>query len=562
MGMATIFIHDSHHRDARLRAPIDGVSDGHLMDRFIDEKDDCAFAELVRRHSAMVLGVCQRVLHNAHDSEDCFQAAFLVLVRKADTIQPREMVGNWLYGVAYRTALEARKLSARRRDMERKKSTQPPLDTSHELWQELRPVLDQELSRLPDKYRAVLVACDLEGKTRHEAAEQLGLPEGTVASRLARARAMLSKRLTKYSLAMNTNLLIAVFAEDATPPEVPPSLLEATIRAGTSLAAGNGANDFVSSKVASLTDTVVQGMAMAKMKIAAVMVLILFVIGLGLSALLPAVQAQRNVDPDQHEGQKKGFDPKKVKPETLRDCVLQTVDLDKCVLHARRSNFATEEGTALYEVQVTPNTVVVIDGREGTLEELKFGDTFNMQIQRQADGPPRALRIETTGREMMGVVEAMSDRTVTIHAEPRGKIGVEETIFDLDEKLTVFIDGKTLKFSDLKARMKVTIKMSANKSKVVTIQALGPKVAAVVKKVDAVKQTVSLQINDTNMVVEGITLMPDAPVLIAGKKSKLNDLQPGMPVNVQMSAETERSVILEIAVPTPAVVERRQVGAK
>jgi len=153
-------------------------------------------------------------------------------------------------------------------------------------------VLDQELSRLPDKYRAVLVACDLEGKTRHEAAEQLGLPEGTVASRLARARAMLSKRLTKYSLAMNTNLLIAVFAEDAAPPEVPPSLLESTIQAGTCLAIGDSAEAFVSNKVASLTDAVVHGMAMAKLKIAVATVLILFVIGLGLTALLPTVQAQ------------------------------------------------------------------------------------------------------------------------------------------------------------------------------------------------------------------------------------------------------------------------------
>src|ERR1700722_693594 len=137
------------------------ANDGDLLQRFIDGRDEAAFDELVRRHGPMVLGVCQRVLHNPHDAEDCFQAAFLVLVRKATTIQPREMVGNWLYGVAYRTALEAKKMAARRRNRERKKFEMPRLDSPGDQWQELRPLLDQELTRLPDKYRYVLIACDL-----------------------------------------------------------------------------------------------------------------------------------------------------------------------------------------------------------------------------------------------------------------------------------------------------------------------------------------------------------------------------------------------------------------
>ena len=109
---------ESAARRTALRA-----NDGDLLQRFIDGRDEAAFDELVRRHGPMVLGVCQRVLHNPHDAEDCFQAAFMVLVRKATVIQPRSMVGNWLYGVAYRTALEARKMAARRRVVERK---QPP----------------------------------------------------------------------------------------------------------------------------------------------------------------------------------------------------------------------------------------------------------------------------------------------------------------------------------------------------------------------------------------------------------------------------------------------------
>src|SRR5579862_261147 len=128
---------------------VDDVSDGQLLDRFIARQDERAFEEIVRRHGLMVLGVCQRVLDNPHDAEDCFQAVFMVLVRKATTIVPREMVGNWLYGVAYRTALEAKKMAARRRIRERKKFDMPRDDTDTERWQELQPLLDQEMSRLP-----------------------------------------------------------------------------------------------------------------------------------------------------------------------------------------------------------------------------------------------------------------------------------------------------------------------------------------------------------------------------------------------------------------------------
>src|ERR1700722_18244308 len=117
------------------------ANDGDLLQRFIDGRDEAAFDELVRRHGPMVLGVCQRVLHNPHDAEDCFQAAFMVLVRKATAIQPRSMVGNWLYGVAYRTALEARKMAARRRIVERNKKALAPAELPPDRWSDLKPVL-------------------------------------------------------------------------------------------------------------------------------------------------------------------------------------------------------------------------------------------------------------------------------------------------------------------------------------------------------------------------------------------------------------------------------------
>ena len=128
------------------------------------------------RHGPLVLGVCRRVLRDAHGAEDAFQATFLVLVRRAASVVPREAVGNWLYGVAYRTALEARRAAARRRARERQVHDMPhPTARPQEIGRELRPLLDEELSRLPDKYRSAVVLCDLEGRTRKEAARQLGV---------------------------------------------------------------------------------------------------------------------------------------------------------------------------------------------------------------------------------------------------------------------------------------------------------------------------------------------------------------------------------------------------
>src|SRR5450631_3526005 len=180
------------------------LTDGELLTLFLNSRDDTALAVLVRRHASMVWGVCHRLLHNHHDAEDAFQATFLVLVRKAASIMPREMVGNWLYGVAHQTALKANTTAAKRQTREKQVTQMPePAMTEQEQWTDLQPILDQEISRLADNYRAVIVLCDLEGKTRSQAAQQLGWPEGTVAGRLARARTTLAKRLTQRGIVLS-----------------------------------------------------------------------------------------------------------------------------------------------------------------------------------------------------------------------------------------------------------------------------------------------------------------------------------------------------------------------
>ncbi len=159
-------------------------------------------------------GVCRRILRNRHDAEDAFQATFLVLVRRASCVQPRSIAANWLYGVACQTARKARATAAKRATRETQEAEKPePEAKRRDLAGDLPPLLDEELARLPDKYRSPVVLCDLEGKTRKEAAAQLGLPEGTAASRLARGRAMLARRLARLDLAISAASLGAALSQ-------------------------------------------------------------------------------------------------------------------------------------------------------------------------------------------------------------------------------------------------------------------------------------------------------------------------------------------------------------
>jgi len=227
----------------------------------------------------MVLGVCRRVLGNSHDAEDAFQAVFLVLTRKAPSIRPRKMVGNWLYGVAFRTALEARKTAAKRQHKEREYGEIRQADSGDGMDEELLAVLDQELNRLPDHYRAVLVLCDLESLTRKEAARQLGCKEGTVASRLDRARKLLAKRLTRRGLIVSGAALVAALSAEAAPAAVPPALIAGAVK--TSARAGRGtAGGLLSAKVVALSERVLHVLWLRRLKTVLGLVLVVAVSGL------------------------------------------------------------------------------------------------------------------------------------------------------------------------------------------------------------------------------------------------------------------------------------------
>jgi RNA polymerase sigma factor (sigma-70 family) len=274
------------------------VTDAQLLEQFLVRRDESAFEAIVRRHGPMVLGVCQRLLRNIQDAEDAFQATFIILARKAHSIVPRENLANWLYGVAYRIGLKARATTARRRMNERQVTEMPETEvTEQDLWTELEPLLDQELSRLPDKYRLPIVLCDLEGKTRKQAAHQLGWVEGTVASRLARGRGVLAERLRRHGLTLSAGSLAVVLADRAAANCVP-RLLAATVRAALA-GAGPAAAGVVSANVAALTQGVLQTMLLSRLKIPlALLAACLLTLGAGLFAqrlpadALPSAQAR------------------------------------------------------------------------------------------------------------------------------------------------------------------------------------------------------------------------------------------------------------------------------
>jgi RNA polymerase sigma factor (sigma-70 family) len=255
-------------------------TDGQLLESFVSGRDPAALEALVRRHGPMVWGVCCRVLHNHHDAEDAFQAVFLVLVRRAASIAPRERVGNWLYGVAHQTALKARATAAKQRARERQVADMPEPVMKESDRGDLQAVLDLELSRLPDKYRAAVVLCDLEGKTRKEAARQLGVPEGTLAARVARARTLLAKRLARHGLGASAGAAAGGLSRQAATACVPAAVRSMTIKIAKRVASGQGMGG-VAAPVASLTEGVLNAMLMTRVKAVLGIALVLSFLVLG-----------------------------------------------------------------------------------------------------------------------------------------------------------------------------------------------------------------------------------------------------------------------------------------
>jgi RNA polymerase sigma factor (sigma-70 family) len=264
----------------RALAPAEGrdASDAELLARFVTNADQTAFELIVRRHERMVFGVCQRVLRDRQAAEDAFQAAFLALARKAASIRQGEALSGWLYKVACRVALKARAgadLRARQVVLDPALDARParaghPSDAHADaVWRELRAVLDEELSRLPEKFRTPVVLCYLEGKSYAEAASLAGCPKGTLSGRLTRARGLLAARLARRGVSITGALLASALWGQAHAVAARTTLLDATALAAVRLASGEPVARVAPTAVAHLADGVVRAMFTTKIKIAA-----------------------------------------------------------------------------------------------------------------------------------------------------------------------------------------------------------------------------------------------------------------------------------------------------
>ncbi len=267
------------------------LTDGQLLERFVARRDESAFSVLMQRHGRLVWSVCRNILHPEQDAEDAFQATFLVLARRAESIRKGESVGSWLYGVAHRVAMKAKKTAAKRWRYERGGGMLSPAATAGKhsaragesmapgggelALKELQAILHKELERLPNKYRAPFVLCCLEGRSRKEVAGELGWKEGTVSSRVAEARRQLQRRLTRRGVALS-----AVLCATAVVPNGASAALAAkTLREAMLDAAGQG--KIVSAQVAALADGVMKAMALGKAKVGMALVLAASLVGAG-----------------------------------------------------------------------------------------------------------------------------------------------------------------------------------------------------------------------------------------------------------------------------------------
>ena len=252
-----------------------GPTDGQLLDRYVSQRDEAAFELLLWRHGTMVLNVCRRVLNDQHDAEDAFQATFLAFVRKARSIVRREAVAGWLYRVAFRVALEARNKAGKTRGLELSGVEDSAVGPAQEAdWREVRPILDEELNRLPERFRLPLVLCYLEGKTNEEAARQLGCPPGTIFSRLARGREMLRHRLTRRGLVLSMAGITILLTQNAASVTASTLLIAPTLKAALLFASARIAAGTASARVIELAEGVLRAMYLTKLKVVTALFLV------------------------------------------------------------------------------------------------------------------------------------------------------------------------------------------------------------------------------------------------------------------------------------------------
>jgi RNA polymerase sigma factor (sigma-70 family) len=399
-----------HLRLLAAAQPDRDLSDAELLERFRRRREETAFAILLQRHGPMVLSVCRRVLHNPHDAEDAFQATFLVLVRSAGSIRKGQSLASWLYGVAQRVATKARTQAASRRTREQRGAAMPriqPIDVLAR--QELRPILDEELATLPEKYRAPLVLCYLEGKTCERAAQDLGVARSTVSGRLKQGLLLLRNRLAERGIELSAGLLAALLSAEAATAAVPALLTIATVRAATLVMGGRAVvAGLVSSRILALAQGVTMSIASNKVKFGVVVVLLTGVLATG-----GGIAALRLSDKLSAAGSQVGLEP----PTVSRQAAQAEVEEPPFILSGRESAVrpgtkraafvALDPSAKVLTAATTPGEVTTWDvttGKAGEPRQVPGGRLIGLS-------PDGSVAVTAAGRAVT-LLEAATGRTI------------------------------------------------------------------------------------------------------------------------------------------------------
>jgi RNA polymerase sigma factor (sigma-70 family) len=399
-------------------------TDGQLLERYVTRQDEEAFTSLVERHGRMVLNVCRRVLPEAHDAEDAFQATFLVVVRRAAALDRRGSIAHWLHTVAYHISIRARADAARRRVQERQVADMPAEvceDAEDAAWPEIRPLLDQELARLPDKYRAPLILCYLEGMTNEQAARELGWPIGSMAKRLARGRELLRNRLVRQGVVMSTAIFGAGLSEHALAATLPSGLVTTTVRAAFLFAAGEAAAGAISAPAVSLAEGALRSLGMVRIKVAAALLLLVAgAAGLGAAAIIHS-RATEPMVAVAHQGPQL---PPANQPADSTEAlpVLPTVVQPVQVITAKEQAVLQKDALEVFALAFAPDgkTLVSAQGTKGPV--LIFWDVQNHDVKQRT--PVQATEIRTLTFSAGGgqLAWGARDKTAKISDGATGKV--------------------------------------------------------------------------------------------------------------------------------------------
>jgi RNA polymerase sigma factor (sigma-70 family) len=533
--------------------------------------DESAFTALVDRYGGLVLSVCQRVLKHTQDSEDAFQATFMVLARKADTIAWKESVANWLHGVACRISFQIRRKKMRRpaRDVA---TDEPAVAGPDPAWSELKPVLDEELDRLPAKYRIPLILCCLEGKSRDEAAAQLGWSVGSVKGRLERGREILRTRLARRGLALSAALAATLMTAATAKAAVPLTLGLATVRAGMAMLGGQAAG-IVSSQVLTLTQGAIQAMFMTKLKFAAAVLMTVVTLGLGTGYVTQQILAgngavESNLSPiAQREGRKE---------EPRVNGIVQAVDAAKQTINVVIARDDPDGQT--YEVAKGVK-VVLREGRE--TKAGKFADVQpKARVSLLLDDAKKIVQTieilgERGGRESGGVHGILAEvdaakRTITLQTGGRGEAPTSTVSELAKDAKVVFRTGRLTKqgtLADLELKKPLTIFLDDTKKVVKSIEVtISTTANGAVSEVDVAKNTITLLIgggrgsdpkSETYELVKDVKVYYRLPTArergaeASTKALKLADL--AVKTNVTLQLDDTRKTVQSIDVQLPTV---------